>query len=132
MPSDCLKNPYKELSLCHKLWFSNPHIFTTQCCRPKIFQTVNCVRSNNQSLKFKKFTPTDCKGLENLSLWQRINSFQHLYLKHVNCCNQIQGQRGNLLIFYEWMNFLPRPHVIYHGKYNIKNLVVIILYWEHH
>ena len=24
----------KELSLCNKLWFKNPHIFTTQCRRP--------------------------------------------------------------------------------------------------
>ena len=25
---------WKELSLCHKLWFSNLYIFSTQCCRP--------------------------------------------------------------------------------------------------
>ena len=24
----------KELSLCHKLIFSNPYIFATQCCGP--------------------------------------------------------------------------------------------------
>ena len=24
----------KELSLCHKLWFSNHYIFGTKCCRP--------------------------------------------------------------------------------------------------
>ena len=24
----------KELSFCHKLWFSNPYIFTFQCQRP--------------------------------------------------------------------------------------------------
>jgi len=24
----------KKLSVCHKLWFSNSHIFTTQCHRP--------------------------------------------------------------------------------------------------
>ena len=40
----------KELSLCHKLWFSNAYIFATQCRRPQIFQTMNSVRSNNLSL----------------------------------------------------------------------------------
>ena len=29
----------KELSLCHKLGFSNPYIFGTQCRKPLIFQT---------------------------------------------------------------------------------------------
>ena len=27
----------KELSLCHKLWFSNLYIFATQCHRPRYF-----------------------------------------------------------------------------------------------
>ena len=34
----------KELSLCLKLWFSNPYIFATQCHRPKIFHTLDSVR----------------------------------------------------------------------------------------
>ena len=29
-----LKKKRKELSLCHKLWFSNFYIFGTKCCRP--------------------------------------------------------------------------------------------------
>jgi len=29
----------KELILCHKLWFSNPYIFKTQCRKPLIIQT---------------------------------------------------------------------------------------------
>ena len=37
----------KELSLCHKLWFSNPFIFVTQCHRPYIFKTLNSVESNS-------------------------------------------------------------------------------------
>ena len=28
----------KELSLCHKLWFSNLYIFATQCHRPRYFK----------------------------------------------------------------------------------------------
>ena len=44
-----------ELSLCHKLWFSNPYILATQCRRPKLFQTMNTSRSNNLNLKYKRF-----------------------------------------------------------------------------
>ena len=53
----------KELSLCHKLWFSNPYIFTTQCRRPDTFQTVNSVGSKNLSLKYQKFTPYGYKDI---------------------------------------------------------------------
>ena len=36
----------KEFSFCcHKLWFSNPYIFATQCRRPLIFQAINYVKS---------------------------------------------------------------------------------------
>ena len=52
-----------ELSLCHKLWFSNPYIFTTPCRRPYIFQTMSSVRSNNTSLKYQSFTLSDCKDI---------------------------------------------------------------------
>ena len=31
---------------------------TTQCCRPLIFQTINSDGSNNQSLKYQRFTPS--------------------------------------------------------------------------
>ena len=41
-------------SLCHKYKFSNPNIFATQCRRPQIFQTLNCVRSNTVSLKYQR------------------------------------------------------------------------------
>ena len=50
----------KELSLCHKLWFSNPYISVTQCCRHYIFQTMNPVRLDIQSLKNQTFTLSGC------------------------------------------------------------------------
>ena len=53
----------KELSLRHKLRFYNPYIFVAQCRRPLIFQTINSGRSNNQSLKYQRFTPTSCKDI---------------------------------------------------------------------
>ena len=34
-----------------------PIIFATQCRRPKIFQTMSSVRSNNVSLKYQRPTP---------------------------------------------------------------------------
>ena len=53
----------KGMSLCHKLWFYNPYIFATRCCRPKIFQTMNCYRSNYLSLTLKMFTQSACKEI---------------------------------------------------------------------
>ena len=35
----------------------------TQCHRPKIFQTMNSMRSNNISLKYQRFTTSGCKDL---------------------------------------------------------------------
>ena len=42
-----------ELSFCHKLRFSYPHIFAFQCRRPQIFQTMNFDTSNNLNKHFK-------------------------------------------------------------------------------
>ena len=53
----------KELTLCHKLSFSKPYIFGTKCCRPQIFQTMHSVRSNNQSLKYQRFTTLGSKDI---------------------------------------------------------------------
>ena len=38
---------------------------------------MNLVRLNDLSLKYQKFTPSDCIviGIRNLSLWQKLNSF---------------------------------------------------------
>ena len=46
----------KELSLCHKLWFSNPNIFETQCRKPLIFQTYIFWSNKSHSLKNQRFT----------------------------------------------------------------------------
>ncbi len=64
-----LKTNYFELWILYKSdlqrnWvfatnrFSNP---TTQCRRPKIWQTLNSVRSKNLSLNYGKFTPSGAK-----------------------------------------------------------------------
>ena len=59
---------------------SYPYIFATNHRRPYIVQTENVVRSNDLSLKYRRFTPSGCKdlGLELVSLWQRLNSFGNI------------------------------------------------------
>ena len=79
----CYKTIQKKLSLYHKLWFSNSFSFATQCCRPYILQTFNSVRSNNLNLKYHRFTPpwfAKIKGIRNLSLWLRLNTFDWVIL----------------------------------------------------
>ena len=62
----------KDLSFCHKLWFSNSYNFATRSPRPLIFQTINSVRSNSLSLNLKGLHHKVAKtyGLENASVWQ--------------------------------------------------------------
>ena len=49
--------------MSHKVFATNsdfrtPLSFATLCRRPLIFQTMNYVRSNSQSLKYQRFTPS--------------------------------------------------------------------------
>ena len=53
----------KELSFCHKLWFSNSYNLATHSLTPFIFRTINSVRSNSLSLKYHRFTPSGCKDI---------------------------------------------------------------------
>ena len=48
--------------LSQTLIFS-PYIFATQRSRPLIFQTMNCIRSKNLSLKYQRFTLLGCKNI---------------------------------------------------------------------
>ena len=45
---------WKELSSCHKLWFSNPYL------QPNVVYlwTMNSVSSNNLCPKYQRFTPS--------------------------------------------------------------------------
>ena len=51
------------MSFCHKLWFSNTYISSTQFCTRYIFQTMNSVRSNSLSLKYQGFSPSGCQDI---------------------------------------------------------------------
>ena len=53
----------KELSFYHKLRFPNSFNLATLFSRPLIFQTINSGRSNSQSLKYQRFTPSGCKDI---------------------------------------------------------------------
>ena len=53
----------KELTLCHKLWFSNPNIFRTQCRKPLIFQTYIFWSNKSHSLKCQRFTMLESKDI---------------------------------------------------------------------
>ena len=73
------------MTLCHKLWFSNPYIFGFQRRKPLKFKTMTFVRSKNISLKYQRFHwVPKILGLENQSLWQRVNSFPYILLHFRN------------------------------------------------
>ena len=62
----------KELSLSHKLKFLYPNLFGFQ------WRTINCVRSNNLRLNYQDLHHHGLQryiSLDNLSLWQQLNSF---------------------------------------------------------
>ena len=60
---DFEKFPGKELSLCHKLKFSNPYIYGTWCCRLLIFQTKIIWCNRIHSLKFLRSTTLGCRDI---------------------------------------------------------------------
>ena len=64
----------KELSLCFKLWCTNPCIFTTRCRTPYIFQTMNFVIPN----KFEISKVYDI-GL------QRYKDYKSEFVAKTNC-----------------------------------------------
>ena len=53
----------KELTLCNKLWFSNPYIFGLQRRKPLKFQNMTFVRSKSISLKYQRFTTLGSKDI---------------------------------------------------------------------
>ena len=82
--NEILHSTLKELSLCHKLWFSNPYIYATQCWRPYLFQTMISVISNSLSLNYQGFTQSSCKNnmIRNFNLWQRLIFLYFFTLMH--------------------------------------------------
>ena len=81
----------KELSFCHKLWFSNPVIFATRYCRSLIFQTMNCA-SYSLSLKYQWFTPSGCKDIR-IRIFEFVTKTQFLFLFYI-----LQKRKRNLLM----------------------------------
>ena len=74
---------WKELSFCHKLWFSNSYNLTTRFPRPLIFQTINSVRTNSLSLKYQRFTTVGCLdvGVRKYEfVAKQFDKINHIYL----------------------------------------------------
>ena len=69
----------KEMSLCHKLWSSNPYICWCQRRKPLTFQTMTFVRSNNINVKYQRFMTLGSKdiGIKNSEF---VAQTQFLYI----------------------------------------------------
>ena len=87
------------MSPCHRFWFSNLYIFETQCHKPLIFQTYIIWSNISHSLKCQWFTILDSKDLrlENLSLWQKINSFGFIVYNFENWLVSTVGSQQELI-----------------------------------
>ena len=81
----------KELSLCHKLLFSNSYIFAILCYR---LQTKISVRSNNLSLKYQKFSWLGMKDI-GLRKFEFVAKSQFLYLFDVSKFKRFTSRRAN-------------------------------------
>ena len=60
------------------------YIFATQFCRPLIFQTINSPTDqtvNVRNINVLHHQVAKLKGLEYVSLWQRLNSFIFLIVQ---------------------------------------------------
>jgi len=60
------QNPPMNIRNLPSLWKgiqSFHNIFVTKCFRPQIFQIMNSIILNNQSLKYQRFTRSDCKDI---------------------------------------------------------------------
>ena len=89
-----LKNCWtKELSHCHKLWFSNLYIFVIKCRRPLIFQTMNSVRWKNQSLKYQRFPPTGGKNV-GIRKSEFVTKTQFLWSQHLKTSKNLKSQNS--------------------------------------
>ena len=71
-------NVGKELSLCYKLKFSNPYIFTTGWRRSLIFQTYIIWSNRIHSLKYLRFTTVGCKDIR-IRKYEFVTKTQFLY-----------------------------------------------------
>ena len=60
------KNLFKGIESLPQTLISNHYIFGTKCWRPKIFQTMNSVRSNILSLNYQRFTTS---GFSEMGFW---------------------------------------------------------------
>ena len=72
------QNQTKELSPCHKFWFSNPYIFWTLGRKPLIFQTYIIWSNRSHSLKCQRSTTLGSKDI-GIRKSQFVTKTQFLY-----------------------------------------------------
>ena len=106
----------KELSFCHKLWFSNPYISASLCRRPLIFQNMNSVRTNNPSLKYLRFRLLGCKDI-GIGKFEFVAKYQFLYSLKI---------KDSLLINDRWID---KVFTIHSPRKMIKNTKSLSFGW---
>ena len=111
LKSHFIYNLLKELSFCHKLWFSNSDNLTTRFPRPLIFQTINSVRLNSLSLKYQRFTPSRCLdiGVRKCEFVAKTQFLYRIYLTFFILIKLLFNLILPFLIFYSKLIKWPNP-----------------------
>ena len=122
------------MSHCHKLWFSNPYIFGTQCHKSLIFQTYIIWSNKSHNLKCQRSTTLKSKkiGIRKLEF---VAKTQFLYkkedIRHLSQYPQFLSF-GLILMHtdYRWQNdtvrrmylllFARLIYVTYHINFTIR------------
>ncbi len=101
----------KELSLCHKLWFSNHHIFGFQRRKPLTFQTMTSVRSNYISLKYLICTKLGSKDIRIINS-EFVAKTQFLYTKIIYSTSPTHTEHVSLSVSRDHYTSLPLLQVL--------------------
>ena len=73
----------KELSLCHKIQFSNPYIYGTWWCKLLIFQTKIVWCNKTHSLKYLRSTVLGCRDI-GIRKSEFVSKTQFHYRLHIH------------------------------------------------
>ena len=128
----------KELSLCNKIFFSNPNILTTWWCKPLIFKTKIILFSRIHILKYLRSTPlglglgirtSECVA-DSIPLMQYIESIKgHVLLFEIKMCILLFLLLSwiEIIILDYYSAYRSNPEHFLSQKINWKSLVT----WQH-
>ena len=89
-----VKKDLKMTKICVKgtefLSFKKSYPYILATCRPWIFKNINSVRSNNLSLKYKRFTTSGCKDI-GIRTFQFVAKTQFLREIQGNCVGNLES-----------------------------------------